>query len=225
MGMLEARECQSKMIEPMIERLTRDRDAEPAHVGEVGQAHSPRRALLAEDHIAAGTVERPPSGDAALQGPAHARGNLGMPATNLLENRHRPDARSGLQHRHNRAVPDTGKRVRTPAPARTFLLRWQPRIGFDPIRGRGGKPSLRGGDRRVIALTGLHVQPRLAVGDMSARQAADPFLRERIRCLSPTTPTARPRLPAWGKRAAGGSLTTVGLPPPFVSLPPAPFSS
>src|SRR5206468_11677179 len=29
----------------------------------------------------------------------------------------------------------------------------------------------------------------------------------------------------WGKRAAGGSLTTVGLRPPFVSLPPAPFSS
>jgi hypothetical protein len=31
--------------------------------------------------------------------------------------------------------------------------------------------------------------------------------------------------PPWGKRAAGGSLTTVGLRPPSVSLPPAPFSS
>ena len=32
------------------------------------------------------------------------------------------------------------------------------------------EPGLRGGD----ALTGLHVQPRLAVGDVSARQALDP---------------------------------------------------
>jgi hypothetical protein len=47
------------------------------------------------------------------------------------------------------------------------------------ICGRSGKPSLRGGDRRVIA----HIQPRLAVGDMSARQAAD-SLQERIRCCA-----------------------------------------
>jgi hypothetical protein len=43
--------------------------------------------------------------------------------------------------------------------------------------------------------------------------------------LRPTAPTARPRLSPWGKRAAGGSLTTVGLRPPLVSLPTAPFSS
>ena len=43
--------------------------------------------------------------------------------------------------------------------------------------------------------------------------------------LRPTAPTARRRLSTWGKRAAGGSLTTVGLRPPSVSLPPAPFSS
>ena len=29
----------------------------------------------------------------------------------------------------------------------------------------------------------------------------------------------------WGKRAAGGTLATVGLRPPSVSLPPAQFSS
>jgi hypothetical protein len=48
------------VIEPVIKRLVRDRDAEPAHVGEVRQAHSPRRMLLAEDHIAVGTIGRPP---------------------------------------------------------------------------------------------------------------------------------------------------------------------
>src|SRR5712671_2002374 len=75
MGMLEARERQSEVIEPMTEPLTRDRDAERARVGEVGQAHAARRVLLAEDHISVGAVERPPSGNAALQSPAHSRGD------------------------------------------------------------------------------------------------------------------------------------------------------
>jgi hypothetical protein len=48
-----------------------------------------------------------------------------------------------------------------------FLGR-QPRIGFDPIGGGGAEPGLRGSDGGNVALTGLHVQPRLAVGDVSA---------------------------------------------------------
>src|SRR6266571_1682238 len=56
MGMLEARERQPEVIEPMIEPLTRDRDAERAHVGEVRQADAARRVLLAEDHISVGPV-------------------------------------------------------------------------------------------------------------------------------------------------------------------------
>jgi hypothetical protein len=40
MGMREAREGQPEVIEPVIERLTCDRDAKPAHVGEVGQAYA-----------------------------------------------------------------------------------------------------------------------------------------------------------------------------------------
>ncbi len=102
MGMLEAGERQPEVVEPVIERLTRDRDAEPAHVGEVGQAHPSRRMLLAEDHIAVGTVERPPAGDAALQGPAHARG----------------DARDA-GGKSPRRSPPRGCRVRPPASARS----------------------------------------------------------------------------------------------------------
>jgi len=63
----------------MIEPRTRDHDPEPAHVGEVGQAHPARRMLLAEDHIPAGAVESPPFVNAALQGPAHPGDDLGMP--------------------------------------------------------------------------------------------------------------------------------------------------
>ena len=224
MSMLEARERQPEVVEPVMERLTRDRDAEPTHVGEVGQAHSPRRVLLAEDHIAVGTVERPPPGDAALQGPADPRGNLGTPTANLLEDRHRAEARCGFQHWHDLAVPDTNERVGTPASARLFLLRWQPRIGFDPIGGRSGKSSLRGGDGRESAPTGLHVQPRLAVGDMSARQVLILLVRKN-QMLEPNRSDRQTAPAPWGKRTAGGSLTTVGLRPPSVSLPPTPFSS
>src|SRR6516164_11466256 len=92
MSMLEAGEGQPEVIEPVIKRLIRDRDAKPAHVGEVRQAHSPWRMLLAEDHIAVGTIERPPPGNATLQGSAHPRGKLWMPPANLLEDRHRADA-------------------------------------------------------------------------------------------------------------------------------------
>ena len=117
-----------------------------------------------------------------------------MPPTSLLEDRHRADARCGLQHRHNLAVPDPGERVRTAAASQLPLLGWQPRISFDPIRSRGGKPSLRGGDGRGVGLTGLHVQPRLAVGDVLARQALILLVRKN-QMLRPTAPTARPRQP------------------------------
>jgi hypothetical protein len=70
--------------------------------------------LLAEDDIAVGTIECSSPGDAALQGSAHSRGKLRMPSANLLEDRHRADARCGLEHRHDVAVPHSGERVGTP---------------------------------------------------------------------------------------------------------------
>src|SRR5207253_5541412 len=109
----------------------------------------------------------PPSGDVPLQGPADTGRDRGMAPADLLENRHRADAGCGLEHRHNLAVPHAGERVRAAAPTGLVLLRWQPRIGFNPIGGSSGKPGLRGGDRRGIALTGPHVQPPLAVGDVA----------------------------------------------------------
>ena len=66
MGMLEARERQSEVIEPVIERLARDGDAKRRHRGEVGQAHPSRRVLLTEHHISVRAVERAPTPNAAL---------------------------------------------------------------------------------------------------------------------------------------------------------------
>jgi hypothetical protein len=81
----------------------------------------PPRVFLAENHIAAGAVESPPSGDARLQGPLR---QLGMPPTNLVEDRYRADARCGLQHRHDLAVPNPGERIGTAASSQLLLLGW-----------------------------------------------------------------------------------------------------
>jgi len=51
MGMLEARECQPEVIEPMRQRDASNRDAERARVCEVGQAKTAGRVLLPEDDI------------------------------------------------------------------------------------------------------------------------------------------------------------------------------
>ncbi len=46
MGVLETRECQSEVIEPMRQRDAGNRDAERARVGEVRQAKTAGRVLL-----------------------------------------------------------------------------------------------------------------------------------------------------------------------------------
>jgi hypothetical protein len=192
MGMLKTREGEPEVIEPVRQGFARNGDAKRRHVGEVGQTHAARRVLLAEHHIAARTMKRPPSRDAALQGPAHPGGELRMAPADLLEHRDGAQAGSGRKHRHDLALPHAGERVGTAALPRLLLVRWQPRIGFDPIGGSRGKPRLRGGDGGDVGVTGLHVQPRLAVGDVSARQALILLLMKN-QMLRPTTPTARRR--------------------------------
>ena len=120
---------------------------------------------------------------------------------------------AALQHRHDLAVPDPGERVGTAASTRRLLLRRRPRIGSDPIGAGGGKPSFRSSDRRGVALTGLHIQPRLAVGDVSARQAVDPSLEEE----SDAQPNRSDRQTAsapWGQPTAGDRLTSGNGGPP-----------
>ena len=189
----------------MQQRRARDRDAKAAHVGEVRKAHPARRVVLAEHHIPAGAVERTPSRDAALQSPTHAHGEIRMPTADLLQDRYRTNTGRGLKHRHDLALPHAGKRVGPAAPTGLGLVRWQPRIGFDPIRGGGGKPRLRGRDGRGMGLTGLHVQPRLAVGDVSARQALI-LLRGKNQMLHPTAPTARRTSVHLGKTRRAGMV-------------------
>ena len=172
-----------------------------------GPTGESRPALIYEDPSRkVRASESPPSSDAALQGPAHPCDNLGMPPTDLLEDRHRrgcPGAASSIGTIS--AVPNSGERVGTAASSRLLLVGGQPRISFDPIRAGSGKPGLRSGDGRAIGLTGLHVQPRLAVGDVSARQALILRLMKN-QLLRPTARTARPRSALLGKTRRRGSV-------------------
>lgn len=85
--MLEAGERQPEVIEPVIERLTCDGDAERAHVGEVGQTQAAGLVLLAEDHVLFGAVERPPGVDAPLQRAADVRIEVVMPSASVRPHR------------------------------------------------------------------------------------------------------------------------------------------
>jgi hypothetical protein len=92
MGMLETRECQSEVIEPMRQRDAGNRDAERARVGEVGQAKTAGLVLLPEDDILFWTGQRSPTPYAPLQRAPDAGADLGVAPPELFENRNGADA-------------------------------------------------------------------------------------------------------------------------------------
>ena len=174
MGMLETRECQSEVIEPMRQRDAGNRDAERARVGEVGQAKAAGLVLLPEDDVLFWAGQRPPTPHAPFQCPPDAGADLGVPPPELFENRNGADAGGRLQDRDDLAIPNIGKRV-GPSPAtRRLLLGWQARIILDPVAGRRAEAGLGGGDGSVVGLSVTHVQPYLAVGDVEAGQGLIP---------------------------------------------------
>ena len=65
---LPIRGGQSEMMEPEREVQTSDGDTERVGIGEIREALLPRWMLLAEDHLALGTVQRLPNMNPALQG-------------------------------------------------------------------------------------------------------------------------------------------------------------
>src|SRR5947209_17676088 len=78
MGMLEARECQSEVVEPMRQRDAGNRDAERVRVGEVGQAKAAGLVLLAEDDILFRADQSPPTPHALFQRAPDAWADLGI---------------------------------------------------------------------------------------------------------------------------------------------------
>jgi hypothetical protein len=176
MGVLETRECQSEVIEPMRQRDAGNRDAERARVGEVGQAKTAGLVLLSEDNVLFWTGQRSPTPHAPFQRAPDAGAYLRVAPPELFENPNGADARGRLQDRDDLAIPNTAKRV-GPSPAtRRLLLGWQARIILDPVAGRRAEAGFGGSNGSVVGLSVTHVQPHLVVGDMEAGQGLIPHL-------------------------------------------------
>ncbi len=174
MGMLEAAIGEPEVVEPVIERLAGNGDAEAGHIGEIRQPEMARPVGLAKDNLLLLAVNGAPGADAPLQRAAHPLVQFGMSPRHLLENGHRPDAGRGFEQRNDLLLKYTGKRIRTPPAAWRLLLRWQPRILLDAVGGRHADRRLRRGDGRRIGLSELHVEPHLVIGYVAAGHKAVP---------------------------------------------------
>jgi hypothetical protein len=91
--------------------------------------------LLPEDDVLIGAVERPLAADAPLQGAPNTSADLGMAAPHLVKNGNRPEPWHALEERHDLAVPNRRQRILPPAMTRRFLLRREPRVLLNAIRG------------------------------------------------------------------------------------------
>ncbi len=171
LGVLEAREGEREVVEPVGQRRARDRHAEVGRVGEVRQAQPPRRVGLREHDFPLRPVDRPPVAHPAFQGAPDALAvGAGEGAVELVQHRHGLEARRPLQQGHDEALPDQRQRVLARAPVpRLPPLRARPGVALDPARGgdrdarAGGGDGLRGGPAFV------HVEPHLLIRDVSAR--------------------------------------------------------
>ena len=82
------------------------RDAEVAHVGEVGQAHPAGLVLLAEDDVPLGAMQRPPRPDAPLQRAPHASAAVPDAVAAVSSKIAMAAGRRRLQHRHDLGLED-----------------------------------------------------------------------------------------------------------------------
>lgn len=80
-GVFEAGEGQTEVIEPAIQQFAGDGDAEIRDLGEVRQAHATRRMLLAEDHLPVRAVHRAPRPDPPLKRPSRPGAQFRIPTT------------------------------------------------------------------------------------------------------------------------------------------------
>jgi hypothetical protein len=137
-------------------------------------AHPAGFVHLAEDHLLVRAMQRSPGTDAALQGAPHARGQRGMAPLHLFEDGNRPQLRGGLQHRYDLGVEEISQRVRAAAATALRIVRRQPVIVLEAIRGGRADRYLRRCYGWRVCLSELHVEPHLVIGGMAAGQRVDP---------------------------------------------------
>lgn len=198
-GVLEAAEGETEVVEPVRERRARDGDAQPGCVGEVRQPEPARLVALADHHLPLEAVQRPPGADAPLERAPHAGVELGMAAHELLEDGHRPQPRRGLEHRDHLLVEDALERVGPAPAARRPLRRGRARVLGDPVARGGAEPGFGRGDGDRVSRTVGHEEPHLAIGHVAAGHGRSSRRRKR----PSTRPTAITRHPADGGHRRG----------------------
>ena len=110
------------MVEPMVQNLVGNRDAECGHVGEIRKPQPAGFLHLAEDDVLLLAMNGAPGPNATLKRAPYALTQIRMTPDQLLENSHGPEARRCLQHRHDFGIENAGQGIRAPAAARLGLL-------------------------------------------------------------------------------------------------------
>lgn len=123
MGMGETRVSQPEVIETVIERGTRDCDAQCVHVGEIRQAPIARRVSLTEDHLLFRAAPRAPGAHAPFDGATDPRRQIRVSTAHLLEYSHGAQRGRGFQQRANVGLEQFPQRIGPASAARGLLLR------------------------------------------------------------------------------------------------------
>ena len=175
MGVFEAGEGQTKVIEPAIQQLAGNGDAEIGDLGEVRQAHAARRMLLADDHLPIRAVHRPPRPNPPLKRAPRPGAQFRVPTAKFIENCDRPQSGGGLQHRQNFVLPDLDEWIGSTAFAMRLLLGGKSGVLFEPVGGGGAESGLRSGNGWRMVAAQVHEKPHLLIGDMPAGQRIGPL--------------------------------------------------
>ena len=80
MGVFKAGISQPEMVEPVVQDLAGNGDAERSHVGEIRKTQTPRLLHLAENDLLLLAVKGAPGPDTSFKRAAHALCQIGMPA-------------------------------------------------------------------------------------------------------------------------------------------------
>jgi hypothetical protein len=106
LGMLPSRVGQHEVIQPMIQRLAGNADADIGHVGEIRLRLLSRHMVLTEDHLAIGAVFGAPGTNPTLQASTQPIPILtGMTQLHLLEQGNWSQTGMRLEHRADLAIP------------------------------------------------------------------------------------------------------------------------
>ena len=171
LSMLPGGVGQGEVIQPMNQRLAGDADPEVTHVGEVGQSLLPRSVVLTEDHLAVGAVLGAPSAHPAFQAAAEPVPiMIRVAAQHLVEHPDGPQARRGLEHRADLAVPQSVERIGTLAAQGAVGDRRcrEVAVRLDAAGRALADAGLGGGKALRVALAELHEQSHLLAGDASS---------------------------------------------------------